>query len=151
MTDGANLFDVSSISPDHAITTDPLLLDAIEIQRGPAAIRYGGNATNGAINLIDGKVPKAVPAAGLTGATEVRYGTGDEEKTVVGRVTAGIGPFAIHAEGARRRAGDYAVPDRFGADRLRDSFADSTSYALGGSWITSAGYLGAAFTRVEND
>lgn len=40
LTDGANLFDVSSLSPDHAITTDPLLLDAIEIQRGPAAVRY---------------------------------------------------------------------------------------------------------------
>lgn len=151
LTDGANLFDVSSISPDHAITTDPLLLDAIEIQRGPAAIRYGGNATNGAINLIDSKVPKAVPEAGITGATEVRLGTGDEEKTVVGRVTAGVGQFAIHAEGARRRADDYDVPKAFGTDTLRDSFAKSTSYAFGGSWITSKGYLGAAYTRVENE
>jgi iron complex outermembrane receptor protein len=150
LSDGANLFDVSSISPDHAITTDPLLLDAIEIQRGPAAIRYGGNATNGAINLIDSKVPKAVPARGLTGATEVRLGTGDEEKTIVGRVTAGIGQFAIHAEGARRRAEDYDVPSAFGPDTLRDSFASSASYSFGGSWITPKGYLGAAYSRVEN-
>ncbi|WP_443969725.1 TonB-dependent receptor domain-containing protein [Sphingobium sp. CR28] len=150
LTDGANLFDVSSISPDHAITTDPLLLDAIEIQRGPSAIRYGGNATNGAINLIDSKVPKIVPADGLTGATEVRFGTGDEEKTLVGRVTAGVGPFAVHAEGARRRAGDYDVPDAFGSDKLRDSFANSTSYAFGASWITSKGYIGAAYSRMES-
>ncbi|MBB6505630.1 iron complex outermembrane receptor protein [Sphingomonas endophytica] len=151
LTDGANLFDVSSISPDHAITTDPLLLDAIEIQRGPAAIRYGGNATNGAINLIDSKVPKAVPLGGLSGATEVRYGTGDEEKTVVGRVTAGIGQFAVHAEGARRSAEDYDVPGGYGADTLRDSFAEGTSYSVGASWITSKGYLGAAFTRMESE
>lgn len=150
LTDGANLFDVSSISPDHAITTDPLLLDAIEIQRGPAAIRYGGNATNGAINLIDGKVPKAVPVDGLTGATEVRYGTGDEEKTVVGRLTAGIGQFAVHAEGARRHAEDYDVPDGYGTDRLRDSFAETTSYSAGASWITSKGYIGAAYSRMES-
>ncbi|MGK6319898.1 TonB-dependent receptor domain-containing protein [Sphingomonas sp. DT-204] len=151
LTDGANLFDVSSISPDHAITTDPLLLDAIEIQRGPAAIRFGGNATNGAINLIDSKVPKAVPISRLTGATEVRYGTGDEEKTVVGRVTAGIGQFAIHAEGARRKAEDYDVPNVYGSDKLRDSFAESTSYSVGASWITSKGYFGAAYTRMESD
>lgn len=150
LTDGANLFDVSSISPDHAITTDPLLLDAIEIQRGPAAIRYGGNATNGAINLIDSKVPKAVPIGGLTGATEARFGTGEEEKTVVGRVTAGIGQFAIHAEAARRTADDYAVPVSYGADKLRDSFARSTSYSVGGSWITSKGYIGAAYSRMES-
>ena len=151
LTDGANLFDVSSVSPDHAITTDPLLLDAIEIQRGPAAVRYGGNATNGAINLIDSKVPKAVPEGGFTGATEVRYGTGDEEKTLVGRVTAGIGPFAIHAEGARRKAGDYDVPDGYGADKLTDSFAEATSYSAGASWIMSKGYIGAAYTRMESE
>lgn len=151
LTDGANLFDVSSISPDHAISTDPLLLDAIEIQRGPAAVRYGGSATNGAINLIDSKVPKAVPSGGISAATEVRFGTGDEEKTVVGRITAGVGQFAVHAEGARRRADDYEVPNAFGTDTLRDSFADSTSYAVGGSWITPKGYLGAAYTRVENE
>ena len=151
LTDGANLFDVSSISPDHAITTDPLLLDAIEIQRGPAAIRYGGNATNGAINLIDSKVPKAVPVGRLTGATEVRYGTGDEEKTVVGRVTAGIGQFAIHAERARRNAENYNVPGAYGSKELRDSFAESTSYSVGGSWITSKGYIGAAYSRMESE
>ncbi len=151
LTDGANLFDVSSVSPDHAITTDPLLLDAIEIQRGPAAIRYGGNATNGAINLIDSKVPKAVPNGNLTGATEARFGTGDEEKTVVGRVTAGFGQFAVHAEGARRAANDYDVPNSYGSDKLRDSFAESTSYSIGGSWITPKGYIGAAYSRLESD
>lgn len=151
LTDGANLFDVASVSPDHAITTDPLLLDAIEIQRGPAATRYGGNATNGAINLIDSKVPKVVPVGGLTGATEVRYGTGDAEKTVVGRATAGIGQFALHAEGARRAADDYDVPDSYGSDKLRDSFAESTSYAVGASWITTKGYVGAAYSRIESE
>lgn len=151
LTDGANLFDVSSVSPDHAITTDPLLLDAIEIQRGPAAVRYGGNATNGAINLIDSKVPKMLPEGGFTGATEVRYGTGDQEKTIVGRVTAGIGPFAIHAEGSRRRADDYDVPDSYGSDKLNDSFAGATSYSAGASWIMTKGYIGAAYTRMESE
>lgn len=151
LSDGATLFDVSSISPDHGIATEPLLLDAIEVVRGPAAVRYGGNATGGAINLIDSKVPRLVPERGVTGATEVRYGTGDNEKTAVGRVTAGSGNFAVHAEGARRDAGDYAVPSAFGANRLRDSFADGESVSVGGAWITNKGYVGAAYTRVRNE
>lgn len=151
LTDGANLFDVSSVSPDHAITTEPLLLDGIEVLRGPAAARYGGNAMNGAINLIDSKVPKAVPEDGLSGATEVRYGTGDEEKTIAGRVTAGLGQFAIHAEGSRRKADDYNVPDAFGSDELKDSFAESSSYSFGASWITEKGYIGAAYTRQDSE
>lgn len=151
LSDGANVFDAASVSPDHAIGTDPLLLDAIEIQRGPAAVRHGGNALNGAINLIDSKVPKAVPAGGVTGATEVRYGSGDGEKTVVGRVTAGAGAFAVHAEGSHRTSKDYAVPSAYGSDKLRDSFAENESYSAGASWITSKGYLGAAFTRQKNN
>lgn len=151
LTDGANLFDASSVSPDHAITTDPLLLDAIELQRGPAAARYGGNALNGAINLIDGKIPKSLPAGNLTGATEVRLGTGDQERTVVGRVTAGVGPFALHAEGSRRNSQDYDVPDAFGTDKLRDSFAEGSSYSVGASWISSKGYIGAAYTRQDSE
>lgn len=147
LSDGANVFDAASVSPDHAIGTDPLLLDGIAIQRGPAAVRYGGNALNGAIDLIDAKVPKAMPTRGLSGASEVRYGTGDQEKTVVGRVTAGLGYFAVHAEGSSRSSDDYAVPDGYGSDRLRDSFAKSASYSAGASWITSKGYLGAAYTR----
>lgn len=151
LSDGANLFDASSVSPDHAITTEPLLLDAIEILRGPAATRYGGNAVNGAINLIDSKVPKLLPEGGLSGAAEVRFGTGDEEKTVAGRVTAAIGPFAIHAEGSRRVSEDYNVPDAYGSDTLRDSFAEGTSYAFGASLVTSKGYIGASYTRQDSE
>ncbi len=151
LSDGANLFDASSVSPDHAITTEPLLLDGIEVLRGPAAARYGGNALNGAVNLIDSKVPKALPEGGFSGATEVRYGTGDEEKTVVGRVTAGIGPFALHAEGSRHVSEDYDVPDSYGSDKLRDSFVEGTSYSVGASLVTSKGYIGAAYTRQDSE
>lgn len=69
---------------------------------------------------------------------------------MVGCVTAGVGQFAIQAEGARRRAEDYDVPDAFGSDMLRDSFAESDSNAFGASWITSKGYLGAAYTRLDS-
>jgi len=147
LSDGAPLFDAASVSPDHAVTTDPLLLDSIEIIRGPAAVLYGGNALSGAVNLIDSKIPKAIPARGVTGSSEIRYGTGDDEKTVVGRVTAGAGQFALHAEGSRHRANDYAVPGSYGSSALKDSFGESSNASVGASWITAKGYIGAAFTR----
>lgn len=37
LSDGAQVFDASSASPDHAVVTDPLLLDAIEVVKGPVA------------------------------------------------------------------------------------------------------------------
>ena len=150
LSTGAALFDVSSASPDHAIVTDPLLLDAIEVLRGPAAAIYGGNAVNGAINLVDGKVPRVVPKNGLTGAVELRNGWGDKEKTYVGRATAGQGQFAIHVEGSQRDSEDYSVPGSFGSNKLRDSFAESSNYSVGASWITDTGYIGAAYTEQQS-
>ncbi|QYF86970.1 TonB-dependent receptor domain-containing protein [Brevundimonas sp. PAMC22021] len=151
LSDGAEVFDASSVSPDHAVATDPLLLDEIQVLRGPAATIYGGNAVYGAVNLIDSKVPKGLPQGGLTGATEARYGLGDEEKTIVGRVTAGIGAFALHVEGSRRDSNDYHVHSAYGSDELRDSFASGSSYSVGGSWITNKGYVGAAYTRMDSE
>lgn len=149
LSDGANVFDVASVSPDHAIVTDPLLLDAIEVQRGPAAVRYGGSAVNGAINLIDSKVPKTLPDGGIAGASELRFGTADGEKTAAGRVTAALGPIAIHAEGSHSDRGNYNVPDGYGTDELKDSFSESSSYAFGLSWVMDKGYIGAAYTRQD--
>jgi iron complex outermembrane recepter protein len=146
LSNGANVYDASSVSPDHAIATDPLLVDAIEIVRGPAATRYGGSAVNGAINLIDSRIPNAIPEGNVTGAAELRYGTGDREKTAVGRITLGVGPFALHAEGSDRSSDDYDVPNGFGSDRLLHSFADGSSSAVGASWITSKGYVGATYS-----
>lgn len=149
LSDGANLFDAASVSPDHAVVTDPLLLDAIEIQRGPAAVRYGGSAVNGAINLIDGKIPRTLPEGGISGDAEMRLGTADEEQSGAGRVTTAIGPIAFHVEGSYSTRGNYNVPSSFGSDELKDSFADNSSFAFGTSWVTDKGYIGAAYTRQD--
>lgn len=146
LSDGAPVFDASSVSPDHAIGTDPLLLDSIEVIRGPAAVLYGGNAMNGAVNLIDGRIPTRLPENGITGAAEVRLGSGDQEKTGVGRITAGAGQVGLHAEVARHNADDYDIP----GGTLKDSFAEGTTASAGASWITERGYIGAAFTRQDS-
>ncbi|MGB0211975.1 TonB-dependent receptor plug domain-containing protein, partial [Algiphilus sp.] len=38
LSDGATLFDASAVSPDHAVTTDPLLAHRIEVLRGPSTL-----------------------------------------------------------------------------------------------------------------
>jgi iron complex outermembrane receptor protein len=47
LSDGAALMDASEVSPDHAVSGEPLLLDRIEILRGPSALLYGGGAIGG--------------------------------------------------------------------------------------------------------
>jgi iron complex outermembrane recepter protein len=151
LTDSANLQDASAISPDHAVNTEPLLLRGIEVLRGPAALLYGGGAIGGAINLLDEKVPTALPEGGIAGAVEGRFGTADDERSAVGGVTVGVGPFALRAEGVYRESNDYRVPGSFGDSRVRGSYNDTSTVTLGASWIGEGGYLGVAYTRQRSE
>ncbi|MGK6319460.1 TonB-dependent receptor domain-containing protein [Sphingomonas sp. DT-204] len=151
LSDGANIQDASAISPDHAVTTEPLLLSGIEVLRGPAALLYGGGAIGGAINLLDEKVPTRLPDGGISGVAEGRIGTADDERSLVGGLTAGIGPFAFHAEGVHRSSDDYRVPKAFGSSRVEGSYNDTSTVSVGGSWIGPDGYLGVAYTRQRSE
>src|SRR5690606_35405277 len=55
LADSSELMDASAVSPDHAVTTEPMLLREIEVLRGPSALLYGGGAISGAVNLLDMK------------------------------------------------------------------------------------------------
>lgn len=151
LSDGANIQDASAISPDHAVTTEPLLLRGIEVLRGPAALLYGGGAIGGAINLLDDKVPTAVPEDGISGVAEGRLGTADRERSLVGGLTLGVGSLAFHVEGVHRRSDDYRVPKRFGERRVDGSYNDTSTFTVGGSWVGPDGYLGVAYTRQRSE
>lgn len=47
LSDGVELLDASTISPDHAVTSEPLLAERIEVLKGPATLLYGGGAIGG--------------------------------------------------------------------------------------------------------
>ena len=160
LSDGAGLIDASDVSPDHAVSGEPLLLEGIEILRGPSALIYGGGAIGGAVNLIDRKIPTSVPAAGGDAVAEFRVGSADGEEAGVVGVTVGAGSFALRLEAAARRTNDYEVPfytppgheghdhdDEGGFDHLPGSFSESRTVTLGGSWTGARGYLGAAYTE----
>lgn len=151
LADGSNIQDASAISPDHAVTTEPLLLRGIEVLRGPAALLYGGSAIGGAINLLDDKIPTAIPDGGIAGLAEGRLGTADDEQTLVGGLTAGFGPFAFRIEGVHRRSDDYRVPKKFGERHVDGSYNDTSTFSVGGSWIGEGGYLGMAYTRQRSE
>lgn len=149
LSDGSEIHDASAISPDHAITTEPMLLRGVEVFRGPSALIYGGGI-GGAVNLLDDKIPVAQPNNGVSGVAEGRLGSGDDEQTGVAGVTVGAGPFAFRAEGVTRDTEDYEVPKRFGEDRVHGSYNETQTYSLGGSLIGENGYLGLAYTRIDS-
>jgi iron complex outermembrane receptor protein len=91
---GIGTFDASVVSPDHAISIDPLLIDRIEIVRGPATLLYGGSAIGGVVNVIDSRIPEELPVAPIGGRFEARYGSAANERAAAGLLTGKAGSFA---------------------------------------------------------
>ena len=149
LSDGSEVMDASSISPDHAVTVEPLLAERIEVLRGPATLLYGGGAIGGVVNVVDKKIPTAVPEKGIEAEAELRGATGTKERSGAVGITAGEGQFAVRVEGMKRRTSDYDVPDWPGG-KLEGSYSESTQGSVGMSWITPRGYVGLAFTHLES-
>ena len=149
LSEGAGLIDAAEVSPDHAVSGEPMLMEGVEILRGPAALLYGGGAIGGAVNLLDKKVPTRVPANGGEGVVEYRHSTVNNEDVGVVGATVGAGNFAVRVEAVGRRSDDYRIPDS-DEKRLDGTYNNGFTGTLGASWIGDKGYLGAAYTRQKS-
>ncbi|MDD2846643.1 MAG: TonB-dependent receptor [Rhodoferax sp.] len=152
LSDGAELHDASTLSPDHAVVSEPLLATQIEVLRGPSALVHGAGAVGGVVNVLDGKIPTALPRKGYEGSTELRANSGAREGAGAFSLTGGAGNLAVHVEGLQRDAGDYRVgsgwaPGGESTRKVPGSFNRTDSASLGLSWVGERGYLGAAYTR----
>ncbi len=151
LSDGSEVHDASTISPDHAVAVEPMLAQQIEVLRGPSALVYGGGTVGGVVNVLDHKIPTALPENGVEGHGELRANTGAHEAAGAFGITAGSGNFALHAEGVKRDANAYRVGRGWGEGRRVDgSFNETDTGSLGLSWIGDKGYIGLAYTSQRN-
>ncbi len=156
MSNGGASLDASTLSYDHAVAIEPLLVEQIEVVRGPAALQYGGSAIGGAVNVIDNRIPKA-PVKGVHGRAELRVGGAESEKTAAGLITVGDGAFAIHVDGSNRKTDNLKVPKQAGREgfisegKLLNSDADQQGGAVGFSLTNDHGYLGLSVDTYRNE
>ncbi|GGH53822.1 outer membrane protein [Comamonas phosphati] len=154
LSDGSDLQDASTVSPDHAVTSEPMLATQMEVLRGPSALLYSAGAMGGVVNVLDNKIPTAVPANGIDGSAQLQGRTADGQAagafslTGATPVKSGTGALVLHAEGVARNAGDYRVGGGWGqGSKVAGSFNRTDTGSLGLSWVTDKGYLGLAYTR----
>ena len=146
---GASL-DASSLSFDHAVPIDPLIVERIEVLRGPGALLYGGSAMGGVVNALDNRIPKEL-LTGFGGAVELRLGGAARERGGAALVEGGNGQFAWHADVFGRQTSDLRVPRHVPIEdgtalpestRVRNSASDTRGAAIGGSLFFGKGRLG---------
>ncbi len=172
--------DASSLSFDHALPIDPLIINRLEVLRGPAALLYGGSAMGGVVNAIDNRIP-AERLSSLGGAAELRLGGASRERAAAAWLEwgtarpaarsqpdavansgarAATGSLAWHVDAFTRSAGNLSTPpyqprEADGsllpeAHEQRNSAARTSGAAVGGAWFAGATRLGLALDHYES-
>ena len=146
LSDGSQVLDASTISPDHAITVDPMLARQIEVLRGPATLLYGSGASGGVVNVLDNRIPFQRPTEGVEGFVGLRANTvADENATAAGVTVSATDHLVFRVEGSRRDAEDYEV-NGFEQLTVPGTFSESDNGSIGASWIGDQGYFGLAYS-----
>ena len=172
LQNGINNLDASNLSFDHGVSIDPLIIEQIDVIRGPATLLYGGGAVGGVVNAIDHRIPKE-KLQGITGRGEVRYGGANLEQSNAAVVDVGTGNFVMHFDAYSRDAKNLRIPGNAVSNRKRDTrswqveegvgaFASSGEHgihklinsqsetkggAIGASMIFDRGYAGMSYAK----
>jgi len=177
LQNGVNNLDASNLSSDHGVSIDPLIIEQIDVIRGPATLLYGGGAVGGVVNAIDHRIPKE-KLQGITGRGEVRYGGANLEQSNAAVVDVGSGNFVMHfdaynrdsknlripgnaissrlestqvwdpAAGASPGDGDYErYSTNHGRKKLLNSQSETRGGAVGASMIFDRGYAGVSYAK----
>ena len=176
---GISTGDVSQ-GPDHAEAVAISLAERIEIIRGPATLLYGSGAVGGVVNLIDGRVPEAVPDRLELGVMQSLGSNGSPSKTRVrldtGLGQLGSGGLVLHFGSFVRSNDDLDIPgaaiDEAGLEALeehlhpdeehdeeeldnppgyiRNSNSEADGTNLGLSFAGRRGFVGLAFSQLQN-
>ena len=173
LQNGVNNLDASNLSFDHGVSIDPLIIEQIDVIRGPATLLYGGGAVGGVVNAIDHRIPKE-KFEGITGRGEVRYGGANLEQSNAAVVDVGTGNFVMHFDAYNRDAKNLRIPGNavsnrkrdtqswqvndagvgamdqsgeYGINKLINSQSESKGGAIGASMIFDRGYAGMSYAK----
>ena len=158
LQNGLGNLDVSSLSADHGVSIDPLIIEQIELIRGPSSLLYGNGISGGVINAVDHRIPKEA-FTGITGRAESRYESVNRGKSNAAVVDLGTSSFVIHMDAYNRNTENLSIPDyaiskylsindaSHGKGTLLNSSSNTYGGAMGASMIFDNGYAGLSFSN----
>lgn len=151
LSDGSAVLDASDISPDHAITVDPLLAQRVEVLRGPATLLYGGGAIGGVVNILDDKIPTEMPLDGVQSTLALRGNTvADERAYAISLTSKATDNTAFHLERSDKESDNYESASKI-QPIVYGSFSESTNTSAGFSWIGEDSFIGMSYSyRKDN-
>jgi iron complex outermembrane receptor protein len=163
LENGVGQVDASSLSPDHAVASDPGEASRVEVLRGPSTLAYGGSGIGGVVNIIDDRVPSAPIANGFEGRLAGSLSSVDDGKAINGSAKFGKGPLVFAIDADHRTSGDYDVPTAPVSSRLAradgltpdpqkkvlNSDVEMDAYGAGVSYVHDSGFFGVSIKKTD--
>jgi iron complex outermembrane recepter protein len=141
---GTNTLDASSVSPDHAVSVDPLTIKEIQVLRGPAALLYSGSILGGVVNLIDNRIPEELLPNQGTFLT--RFGSVDDLRANSILVQGSIGQWAYHLDGFTKTTDNLDTP----IGTISDTSSVSNGAGFGVSYIGASSHIGISYSLLNS-
>jgi iron complex outermembrane receptor protein len=163
LQNGVGLVDASTLSPDHAVASEPSEASRIEVLRGPSALAYGGSGIGGVVNILDDRIPSAPAKNGLEGRFSGSHDSNNDGNAVAVGLKAGSGPWVVAIDASQRKSDDYKVPAnpvsaRYAAangvtpeatDTVANTALELEAYGVGVSYVGSDGFIGLSVKKTD--
>jgi outer membrane receptor protein involved in Fe transport len=107
LLDGARVTAERRAGPS-ATYVDPVVLDSVEVARGPGAVAYGSDAFGGVIQM---RTRRAAPGTPLGGSLEGSLGAGTPQQRAAAALTKGLERGGILLAGHYRNFEDWTSPE----------------------------------------
>jgi iron complex outermembrane receptor protein len=176
MTNGLSTGDVSEISEDHVVTSDPLEARSIEILRGPETLLYGSSAIGGAVNVLKDDIPELFLPRPFQGQVLGTLGdSADQERSAAARFSAELSrtngaAINLQTSAFYRNTSDYRIPGFAESDTLRaqeaaehaaeeeqpesgkvrNSATETFGATVGTSYVWNQGFVGVAVSGFDS-
>ena len=170
LKNGTGTLDISNTSEDHAVSSNPLAAESIEILRGPETLLFGSSAIGGVVNVTDNAIPEQEIGKPLKGTFDYRQGTADDELSGAAKVEGQAGKYNWHLDYFNQRTNDVDIPgfaesaalgeqeaaegqeheEEISNGKLSNSATRSQGFTAGGSYLLEKGFFGISVTGNES-
>lgn len=161
LQNGLGVLDASSQSADHAVPVDTLVIDSVEVVRGPTSMLYGSSAVGGVVNIVTNRIHSTFEEGSLQ-EIQVQGDSSQDALSTAAKIDYGANKWMFHFDGGYRNANDLKVPkadkkervsdpgEIMNVEKLANTGSVQKSAALGVSKIFDNGFLGMSYNFYDN-
>ena len=147
LQNGASSTDVSEFGEDHIVGYDPMLIDKIEVIKGPGTLLYGNNGFAGVVNIINPLIAVDKPLTDQNVEANFGYRTSGGELKGSVKAAQSYGNFTARLTGSGLSSGPYDLANT--SDKQPNSSKFMASGGVGLTYNDGKNYFGFSLDKLE--